>query len=173
MTCKQATDLYCIKLTLATSRMSWVSDGSSPWSGESGTVGIMPLVYGIMRAKKFVKYRLKHTSLEIVSLETVNKVWQTCEANRCLTRVSYLPEMKISNQFTSSKFQITHEPVKLSTKTRRTKSSIEYVILSMTTEQSGSVASCFSLPCISPNAAMKNKRFSIINNPVKKKLYIV
>ena len=99
----------------------------------------------------------------------MNKVWQTCEANRCLTRVSYLPEMRINNQFTSSGFQVTHEPVKLSTKTRRTKSSIEYDILSMITEQSGSVASCFSLPCISPSAAMKNKRFSIINGHVKKR----
>ena len=69
--------------------------------------------------------------------------------------------------------QVTHEPVKLSTKTRRTKSSIEYDILSMITEQSGSVASCFSLPCISPSAAMKNKRFSIINGYVKKEAGVI
>ena len=142
--------------------MSWVGDGSSPWSGESGKTGIIPLACGIMRADKFVTCHLKHTSLEIVSLETVNKVWQTCEANRCLTRVSYLPETGINSQFTKSRFQVTHEPVKLSMKTRRTKSSIEYIILSKTTEQSGSVASCFSLPCISSRAAIKNRRFSII-----------
>lgn len=68
------------------------------------------------------------------------------------------------------KKKATHEPVKLSTKTRRTKSSIEYVILSKTTEQSGSVASCFSLPCISPSAAIKNNRLSIITDLIKKNL---
>lgn len=55
---------------------------------------------------------------------------------------------------------ITHEPVRLSRKTRRTKSSIEYNIRSKMIEQSASVASCFSLLCISVNAAMKNARFS-------------
>ena len=83
--------------------MSWVSDGSSPWSGESGKTGIIPLAYGIIRTDKYVKCHLVHTSLEIVSLETVNKVWQTCEANRCLTRVSYLPKIVINNQFTNFK----------------------------------------------------------------------
>lgn len=49
----------CIKHTLVTSRISSVSDGSSPWSGESGKTGIIPLDYSILRADKFVNMSLK------------------------------------------------------------------------------------------------------------------
>lgn len=54
----------------------------------------------------------------------------------------------------------TYEPASLSTNTLRAKSSIEYVIRSSMLEQSGSVASCFSLSVISVKAAMKKSRRS-------------
>ncbi len=58
----------------------------------------------------------------------------------------------------------THEPVNLSRKTRRTKSSMECIIRSRMVEQSGSVASCFSFPDISCSAATKNRRRSTQRN---------
>ena len=55
---------------------------------------------------------------------------------------------------------MTYDPARLSAKTRLTKSSIEYIILSRISEHSGSVASCLSFPDISVSAAVKNICFS-------------
>lgn len=63
-------------------------------------------------------------------------------------------------KYSETRLRGTHEPVNLSIKTLRAKSSIEYAILSKIVEQSGSVANSFSLSDISVSAATKNIRRS-------------
>lgn len=61
---------------------------------------------------------------------------------------------------TTALWKATDEPLSLSMKTRRTKSSMEWIIRSKIVEQSGSVASCFSFSAISVKPATKNSRLS-------------